>query len=142
MIDLLSTSVALPLVGAVLAAALPGRASWTGLAGALATTVTALALAFQVWAGGEQRLELGGWGVPLGIALQADGLSAALLAMANLVALAISLYALGYFAKGGLARYSGPFGCCSGPRSTGSSWPPTCSTSTSRWSCSGSAPPP
>jgi formate hydrogenlyase subunit 3/multisubunit Na+/H+ antiporter MnhD subunit len=104
MIDLLSTSVALPLVGAVLAAALPGRASWTGLAGATATTVTALALAFEVWAEGEQRLELGGWGVPLGIALQADGLSAALLAMANLVALAVSLYALGYFAKGGLAR--------------------------------------
>jgi formate hydrogenlyase subunit 3/multisubunit Na+/H+ antiporter MnhD subunit len=108
MIDLLSTSVALPLVGAVLAAALPGRAAWVGMAGATATTVTALALAFQVWAGGSQRLELGGWGVPLGIALQADGLSAALLAMANLVALAVSLYALGYFAKGGLARHFWP----------------------------------
>ena len=46
--------------------------------------------------------------MPLGIALQADGLSAALLAMANLVALAISLYALGYFAKGGLARHFWP----------------------------------
>ena len=101
MIDLLSASVALPLVGAVLAAALPGRAAWTGTATAAATTAASLTLALQVWAEGAQRVDLGGWGVPLGIGLQADGLSAALLAMASLVALSISLYALGYFGKRG-----------------------------------------
>ncbi|ESQ14815.1 MAG: hypothetical protein N838_10590, partial [Thiohalocapsa sp. PB-PSB1] len=36
-------------------------------------------------------------GAPLGIALRADGLSAAMLIMVNLVALAISIYATGYF---------------------------------------------
>ncbi|MFZ0790308.1 MAG: proton-conducting transporter membrane subunit, partial [Chromatiaceae bacterium] len=108
MIDPLSPSIALPLLGAVLATALPARAAWMGLATAAATTGTTLALALKVWAEGTQRLALGGWGVPLGVALQADGLSAALLTMANLVALGISLYALRYFAQGRLERHFWP----------------------------------
>ncbi|MGE5154336.1 MAG: complex I subunit 5 family protein [Bdellovibrio bacteriovorus] len=108
MTDLLWASVALPLIGAVLAAALPGRAAWVGLVAAISTTAAALSLATAVWTQGTLRLDLGGWGVPLGIALQADGLSAAFLAMANLVALAVSLYSLGYFAKGRLERHFWP----------------------------------
>jgi multicomponent Na+:H+ antiporter subunit D len=115
MIELLSPSIALPLLGAVIATVLPARAAWVGLVAALATTGTALTLALEVWLEGTQRIELGGWGVPLGVALQADGLSAALLTMANLVALGVSLYALRYFAKGRLERHFWPLWLCCGP---------------------------
>ena len=108
MIDPLSPSIALPLLGAVLATALPARAVWVGLATAAATTGAALTLAIKVWLEGTQRIELGDWGVPLGLALQADGLSAALLTMANLVALGVSVYAWGYFAKGKQASHFWP----------------------------------
>jgi formate hydrogenlyase subunit 3/multisubunit Na+/H+ antiporter MnhD subunit len=50
-----------------------------------------------VWTQGVLRSELGGWGVPLAIALEADGLSAALIGMSSLVALGVSVYAGGYF---------------------------------------------
>lgn len=108
MIDLLSTSIALPLLGAVLVTALPAHAARLGLISAAATAGTALTLALQVWIGGTQSLAIGGWGIPLGIGLQADGLSAALLAMANLVALGVSLYARNYFAQGELERHFWP----------------------------------
>jgi NAD(P)H-quinone oxidoreductase subunit 5 len=50
-----------------------------GLITATLTTLIALAITHSVWTSGTLRLEIGGWGVPLGIALQADGLSAAML---------------------------------------------------------------
>ncbi len=98
MIDTLALAVSLPLLGAVLATAFPARGAGIGLATALVTAGGSLVVSAQVWTTGLQRSDLGGWGAPLGIALQADGLSAALLAMANLVALGVSVYALGYFA--------------------------------------------
>lgn len=104
MIDPLSPSIALPLIGAVLATALPARVAWVGMLTAAVTAGAALLLAWGVLTEGAQSADLGGWGAPLGIVLRADGLSAALLAMANLVALGVSLYALGYFTKGRLAR--------------------------------------
>ena len=61
-----------------------------------------------IFALGTVRVELGGWGVPLGIALEANGLSAALLAMANLVALGTSVYATSYFGGSGKAVHFWP----------------------------------
>lgn len=78
------------------------------LCSALLTTFTVLAIAAAVWQQGTQRLEIGGWGVPLGIALQADGLSTALLIMANLVALGSSVYATGYFRSADRALHFWP----------------------------------
>jgi formate hydrogenlyase subunit 3/multisubunit Na+/H+ antiporter MnhD subunit len=124
--DLLPLAVVLPLFGAVAtvvavrprrAREMPGSADGSesnvssgplgitatpalpvvGIATAALTTIVALAIAAGVWQGGPGRLEIGGWGVPLGIALEADGLSAALLIMANLVALCTSVYATSYF---------------------------------------------
>ena len=73
---------ALPILGALAAVALPRRA---GGAAALATvglgTAAAAALVVAVATGGVQRIEAGGWAPPLGIALAADGLAAALVAM-------------------------------------------------------------
>lgn len=108
MIDLLALSVALPLLGAALAGALPARGPALGLAAGLATTAVALTIGARVWAAGALRSDIGGWGAPLGLALQADGLSAALLVMANLVALGVSVSALGYFAKGPAQRHFWP----------------------------------
>jgi formate hydrogenlyase subunit 3/multisubunit Na+/H+ antiporter MnhD subunit len=100
MIDWLALAVALPLIGATAAAALPSRAAPVGLVVAALTTTAALIALYQVAGSGSLRSDLGGWGVPLGIALEADGLSAVLLGMANLVSLGISVYALDYFAAG------------------------------------------
>jgi formate hydrogenlyase subunit 3/multisubunit Na+/H+ antiporter MnhD subunit len=121
--DLLPLAVALPLLGAVLAVmvgkpagpadgklALASGALLTTvvMVTALSTTVIALAITGAVWSDGGLRLELGGWGVPLGIAMQADGLSAAMLAMANLVALGTSVYATSYFVSGDKALHFWP----------------------------------
>lgn len=100
MIDWLALTIALPLLGAVLAAVLPTRSRGIGMAAALLTTAAALSVSVQVVQGFTLRSDLGGWGAPLGIGLQSDGLSAAFLVMANLVALGISAYALDYFAAG------------------------------------------
>ena len=98
MIDWLALSVAIPLLGAVLAAVVPARSPTVGGIAALLTTAVSLVAAVLAAQSGPLRSELGGWGAPLGIALQADGLSAVLLVMANLVSLGISVYALDYFA--------------------------------------------
>ena len=107
MIDWLALSVALPLLGSVFATAIPSRSPTIGMATGLLTTGAALSVGVLVARGDVLRSDLGGWGAPLGIALEADGLSAALLVMANLVALGISAYALGYFATG-LRRHFWP----------------------------------
>lgn len=104
MIELLPTAIALPLLGALLAVISPARASLMGLLTALPTAILSLMISASVWRGGELRLELGGWGTPLGIALQADGLSAALLGMTGLVALGTSVYASRYFEPGPIRR--------------------------------------
>lgn len=82
---LVAVIVALPLAAAMLAAVLgrhgPSLATVTlvAMAGSIAALVVAVARA------GVVTVELGGWPAPLGIALQADGLACAFLAMATLV---------------------------------------------------------
>jgi len=100
MIDWLALPISIPLLGAVLATAFPSRSSPIGLTTALLAAAAALIAGVLVAEVGPLRSDLGGWGAPLGISLQADGLSAALLAMANLVSLGISVYALWYFPAG------------------------------------------
>ncbi len=98
MIDWLALAVSIPLLGSALAAAVPSRSSLIGLTSAVLTAGTTVYAAVLVAHDGSLRSDFGDWQAPLGIALQADGLSAALLIMANLVALGISTYALDYFA--------------------------------------------
>jgi len=100
MLDSLALAVSVPLIGALLVTAVPGRVQGLGLLAALATLATVGLVTAEVWQQGSLRSDLGGWGAPLGISLAADGLSAALLAMAALVALAVSVYASGYFSRG------------------------------------------
>jgi formate hydrogenlyase subunit 3/multisubunit Na+/H+ antiporter MnhD subunit len=105
MIDWLALSVATPLLGAVLATVVPARSPTVGGIAALLTTAVSLVAAVLALQSGPLRSELGGWGAPLGIALQADGLSAVLLVMANLVSLGISVYARDYFAADGRRHF-------------------------------------
>jgi multicomponent Na+:H+ antiporter subunit D len=89
--------ITLPLLGALLATALPNRAVAVGIVTALVTAAAAVALTLTVWHQGTLHLVLGGWEPALAIALRADGIATALVLMANLVALGISVYASGYF---------------------------------------------
>lgn len=91
--------IALPLTSATLAFLLPRFASTMGTTTALLMGFVLAGLSCQVAQYGEQFYAIGGWGAPLGIVLRADGLSVFLLMMTTLVGAAVSLYAMGYFAK-------------------------------------------
>ncbi len=97
MMDSLVVAILAPLLGAVVVTLWPTQAQRLGLAAAVLAAAAGLTVTAEVWTNGVLRSELGGWGVPLAIALQADGLSAALLGMTSLVALSVSLYAVGDF---------------------------------------------
>jgi formate hydrogenlyase subunit 3/multisubunit Na+/H+ antiporter MnhD subunit len=106
--DLIVAAIMAPLLGALLSTAVPAWARGLGMTAGLVTTAAALGVTAGVFALGTVRVELGGWGVPLGIALEANGLSAALLAMANLVAAGTSIYATSYFGGSGKAVHFWP----------------------------------
>ncbi|MEO1199573.1 MAG: proton-conducting transporter membrane subunit [Pseudomonadota bacterium] len=88
-----------PLVGAIFAFLLPRHASLVGCLAALATSGAILGLVRQVVEFGPQRYLLGGWGAPLGVDLQADGLSVVMLLTAGVVGAGVTVYATGYFQR-------------------------------------------
>jgi formate hydrogenlyase subunit 3/multisubunit Na+/H+ antiporter MnhD subunit len=93
-VNALVAVLALPLFGALMAVALPGRAARIAALAAVAATLTAaIGLAASVVSHGLPRLEVGGWTPPVGIVLEADGLSVALIVMTALVMTAASLSA-------------------------------------------------
>ncbi len=100
MTDAVIWVIALPLAGALLTVLSPRHVDAVGVATALGTATAALALLWQVAAGGPVRYAVGGWTPGLGIALHADGLAVALLVMTALVALAAGAYATAYFRQG------------------------------------------
>ena len=89
----------LPLAWATLAFVLgPARGAWLGMGGLAAQLRLAVDLAQNVSAGGTALFHaVGGWGAPLGIDLAADGLSAAMLLLTQIVALPLAIYARAYF---------------------------------------------
>jgi multicomponent Na+:H+ antiporter subunit D len=101
---LITACVLLPLLAAVPAFVWPRSANGLGLLAALGTVLAVAALCTLVWSA-PQAMALGGWLPPLGIRLSADGLSALMLAMTAIVALAVSVYAPGYFAPATRARF-------------------------------------
>lgn len=90
-LDPITLSLFLPLFGAILAFVWPRAASKIGLLAVLGTCAAVGLMARDVRAMGEVIIPLGGWEPPLGIALRADGLSVAMLAMTALVGLLVSL---------------------------------------------------
>ena len=92
-------TIALPLIGALLAFLVPRRAMPIGLAMSFLITAAVLGVLLQVAFGGARLYRLGGWGAPLGIDLLADGLSVLMLAMTAVVGTAVSIYARVYLAS-------------------------------------------
>lgn len=90
-------TILLPLAAAVAAFLFPRRAVAVGLGTAFLLWIPVTGLIAQLAVQGAQQHELGGWAAPLGIALRADGVSVFFLLLVNLVGLAVSLYAAGYF---------------------------------------------
>lgn len=95
--NLLIWPVALPLIGSLIALVWPRRADWAGIGASVAALAVAALVGADVMRHGSLELAIGGWTPGLGIALRADGLSAALLLMSSLVALATAIYATNYF---------------------------------------------
>ncbi|NEV63231.1 hypothetical protein G3446_15275 [Thiorhodococcus minor] len=110
-LDPLAWLVVLPLGWATLAFVLgSGRGAWAALAGVSLQLWLAVELAGTILADGATppvgasemaaHHAVGGWGAPLGIDLAADGLSAAMLILTQMVALPLAVYARAYFKAG------------------------------------------
>ncbi|MEL7114816.1 MAG: Na+/H+ antiporter subunit D, partial [Pseudomonadota bacterium] len=93
---ILSLPLAIPFVTAVLAFLWrthpAGR--WISIAGSVALLVMAIVLVATVWREGVIAAQMGGWPAPFGITLVADLLSAVMVLITGIVAVAISIYAL------------------------------------------------
>jgi len=96
-VNLMVLLVLTPLLGAFCTFVLPRQSRLLGMAVALVLVSAALALAWQVSSSGPIRMVAGGWDVPLGIGLYADGWSALMICLSASVGLGTSLYSLGYF---------------------------------------------
>lgn len=89
----------LPLVWASVAFALgPHRGARLALAALLLQWLLALWLAVKILDAGAQTYAVGGWEAPLGIAFNADGLSAVMLLLTQTLAFPLAIYARAYFA--------------------------------------------
>lgn len=98
MTDPIAWLIVIPLAWATAAFVLgPGRGALLALAALAIQLALALQLAQQVAGTGARIHRVGGWGAPLGIELAADGLSALMLLLTQVVALPLALYARGYF---------------------------------------------
>jgi formate hydrogenlyase subunit 3/multisubunit Na+/H+ antiporter MnhD subunit len=86
--------VVIPLAGAVLAAAVgPRIARWVAVAASLGALVEAWTVARTVAAVGTLHHRVGGWRIPLGIELRADGLAAVMLVTIAVVGAIIVFHA-------------------------------------------------
>ncbi|MDU8944830.1 Na+/H+ antiporter subunit D [Ovoidimarina sediminis] len=94
---LLATPLILPFLTAVAAFLLRTRPTgrWISVAGNLALLIAAVLLMARVLDEGVVAAQMGGWPAPFGITLVADFLSAVMVVITAITALAVSVYALG-----------------------------------------------
>ncbi len=91
--------VMVPFAGSIICFVAPRRYVRTmGLMLSVAAFAVTLAGVAEISQQGVMRYELGGWRVPLGISLYADGLTAVILLMISVTSMVISLYAGPYYA--------------------------------------------
>ena len=90
-------SIVLPLCAAMLVFLWGRQAARIGVLTAIFIGFFVYVLIAQIVEQGAIRHTVGGWGVPLGIDLYADGLSGLMLAMTAVVGLGVSIYASHYF---------------------------------------------
>jgi multicomponent Na+:H+ antiporter subunit D len=103
---LLALPLVIPFGAAVLAFLARNHAAgrWISVGGAALQLAAAAALMQVVWARGVVAAQMGGWPAPFGITLVADLLSAAMVVITALVALAVALYALADIDRGAEAQ--------------------------------------
>lgn len=100
----------IPFSAAILSFVIPEKfRKWIGLTAALFILVSSLDLNKKIYTNGIQRLNLGGWDPPLGIALNIDGLSIIFTLLTATVGFMVSLYSIWYFSKGEQAEQDGYF---------------------------------
>lgn len=92
------------LLAALCAVVGPKWSSRLAVPGALLVLATVAGVVLRVLGHGPFRHAVGGWGAPLGIDFQVDGLNALMLAMTGLVAAVITVYARAYFQPDRRAR--------------------------------------
>ncbi len=104
-------AVMLPIVGALLSLLLGGRqAARVALFVMPLGVASAMAIAAAVWRSGKVlQYVIGGWAPPLGVALRADGLAAAMVVTAALLIPAIGLFARAQFPTPPGAEARAPF---------------------------------
>ena len=104
-------AVMLPIVGALLSLLLGGRqAARVALFVMPLGVASAMAIAAAVWRSGKVlQYVVGGWAPPLGVALRADGLAAAMVVTAALLIPAIGLFARAQFPTPPGAEARAPF---------------------------------
>lgn len=90
---LAAPAVLLPVLAAVVALVFDRAAPAIGIAASAGAGAAGLGLLLEVARGGAWRHEVAGWRAPLGLALEADGFSALLLAMTGTVGLLVALQA-------------------------------------------------
>ena len=108
---LLVAAIVLPVAAVLLSLALGGRgAERVTIALMPAGLALALAIAVCVWRAGKPlQYVIGGWSPPLGIALRADGLSAAMVVATAVLVCGIGLFARGQFSAPRGAEARAPF---------------------------------
>ena len=108
---LLVLAILLPVTGILLSLVLGGRYVERIVAVVVAMgAAVAAAVLVAVWSGGEPLVYIvGGWSPPLGLALRADGLSAAMMMVTAIVVCGTGLFARGEFSQPrGAAEERGP----------------------------------
>jgi multicomponent Na+:H+ antiporter subunit D len=93
---MIALPILLPMLAALVGLLVRRAARDAGVLGAFATLTGCAGLALQVWSEGVQRHAVGGWDVPLGIALHADGLALVMLLLTAIAGTVISVYAAAY----------------------------------------------
>lgn len=88
-IDWMLVPVIAPLAGAIVGFSSPRAAQAAGLAALGLSALGAAAITRDVWTDGPHGVAVGGWDAPLGIALTADGLTAAFLVLTAVLSLGI-----------------------------------------------------
>ncbi len=98
---LLVLSIVLPVTGILLALALGGRhIKWIALVLFPSGIIVAVAILDRIWSGGHSLVYIvGGWQPPLGIALRADGIAAAMMVVTAIVMGATGLFARADFSQ-------------------------------------------
>ena len=91
----------LPLAAAILAVVFGRHGAAIALATSAGTAAAVAALVAVVARGGVLKVQVGGWPAPLGIVLQADGLTCAFLSMTALVMAAVLVTARAHFPTAG-----------------------------------------